>query len=118
MLGTVGSWLMRFGSLVTAMVEVSLPRKPSYHIFRHLVPLLVVFEVLLIVAGALTGVGPLLTTGIAALLVTLATALLVGLLTDVLSGRRKLRGLLVVVVILVAVAILALAVVGIVDLAT
>jgi len=94
-------WLSRMASLAAGIVAVSLPGGAPHLVFQHLAPLLVGFQVLLLVLGILFHSAPVIHIAEITLLVSGLSWALVYVLSSVMRGGRwpvrLLKGLAVVI---------------------
>jgi patatin-related protein len=81
-------WLARLGSLLAGMVELAVPGAPRGMVFRRLVPLVVMFEAVMVFLGFVFGSSSVRHVGILALVLTVLAWLVVGLLASLIRGRR------------------------------
>jgi hypothetical protein len=106
-------WFARIGSLIAGLVAVATPGSPKSLVFRHLAPLLVLFELVMMGLGWLFHSPAVLHLGVVALIVTLLVGALVYALSSLMRGRRwpipALKGIVLGLILLAIVGILVLA---------
>jgi patatin-related protein len=105
--GAVGRWLIRFGGLITRLVDFALPGDLWYMVTRHIIELLYAAEVVVIVAGSIFGAGAIASAGWWALLLTLIFDVAMRLVSERGRGGRVARAVLIpVFIVVVATAVL------------
>ncbi len=102
--GAAGRWLIRFGGMITRLVDFALPGDLWYMITRHAMELLYASEVVLIAGGSFFGAGQVASVGWWALVLTLLVDLVLRLFGE--RGRTARWALIPVMVVLGAAVVL------------
>jgi patatin-related protein len=103
--GAAGRWLIRFGGMVTRLVDFALPGDLWYMITRHVMQLLYASEVVLILSGSFFGAGPVASIGWWALVLTLLLDVVLRLIGERGRGGRTARSVLIPVLVLIGAAV-------------
>jgi patatin-related protein len=113
----VTGWMARVGSWFAGIVALGIPGSGYGAVFRHLFPLLLVFELAITGLGVLFGSGSMVGIGASALVVTLLLRMLMWIVTGLIQGRGKtvliLRVVVVILVVLLAITLLGIVLAGI-----
>jgi hypothetical protein len=118
---TPAFWLSRLGRIFMGIMQVAIPGSLPRLFFQHWIKVVYVFELFLIVMGALLGFNnTVMRFGILALLVTLGMDLAVRFVGGYIAGSTRvasvLRGLVKVIVVLVILGLIGLVYLGLVQL--
>jgi patatin-related protein len=104
------AWVARAGRLLAGMVEAAVPGRLPHMLYRHWLTLAYVFEVLLIVLGAVFHVGSFLSFGWTALAVTVLFSLVMVALSSIVRGRPVLGVVGPLLLVFVAIALVGMVV--------